>query len=66
MVGRDNTVVLEGVRLQIAKQPGRRSCAGLRVLVRRDLQDRHSVWLGTRCLGRYDSQGHSVVEGQAA
>ena len=66
VVGRDNTVVLEGVRLQIAKQPGRRSCAGLRVLIRRDLQDRHSVWFGTRCLGRYDSQGHAVVEGKAA
>jgi hypothetical protein len=33
-VGRDNTVVLEGVRFQIAKQRGRRSCAGLTVLIR--------------------------------
>ena len=30
-VGQDNTVTLEGVRLQIDKQPGRRTCAGLRV-----------------------------------
>src|SRR5262249_53233161 len=34
-VARDNTVVLEGVVLQIDKQRGRRSCAGLPVLVRR-------------------------------
>ncbi|MGH7406429.1 MAG: ISNCY family transposase, partial [Candidatus Methylomirabilales bacterium] len=27
-VGQDNTVVLEGIRLQLAKQPGRRTCAG--------------------------------------
>ena len=26
---------LGGLRLQIAKQPGRRTCAGLRILVRR-------------------------------
>src|SRR5204862_345005 len=29
VVARDNTVVLDGVVLQLAKQPGRRSCAGL-------------------------------------
>jgi hypothetical protein len=33
----DNTVSLEGVRLQIDKQPDRRTCEGLRVLVRRHL-----------------------------
>jgi transposase len=57
-VGHDNVVTLEQVALQIAKQPGRRSCAGLRVLVRRDLHGQHSVWHGTRCLGCYDPQGH--------
>jgi transposase len=57
-VGQDNVVALEQVALQIAKQPGRRSCAGLRVLVRRDLHGQHSVWHGTRCLGRYDARGH--------
>ena len=36
-VAPDNTVSLEGVRLQIDKQPGRRTCEGLRVLVRRHL-----------------------------
>ena len=37
-VAPDNTVALEGVRLQIDKQPGRRTCEGLRVLVRRHLE----------------------------
>ena len=36
-VAKDNTVVLDGVRLQLPKQPGRTTCAGLRVLVRRHL-----------------------------
>ena len=45
-VARDNTVTLDGVVLQLAKQATRRSCAGLRVVVRRHLDGRHSVWLG--------------------
>lgn len=53
----DNTVVLEGVRLQLAKQPGRASCARLTVLVRRHLDHTHSVWRGLQCWGRYDSTG---------
>jgi transposase len=59
-VGQDNVVILEQVPLQLAKQPGRRTCAGLRVLVRRHLSGLHSVWHGTRCLGRYDGQGHPL------
>ena len=39
-VGRDNVVTLAGVALPLAKQPGRRTCAGLRVLVRRHLDGR--------------------------
>jgi hypothetical protein len=39
----DNTVTLEGVRLQIDKQPGRRTCAGLRVLVRPHRDGQHCV-----------------------
>jgi len=38
-----------------------RSCAGLRVLVRRHLNGHHSVWYGSRCLGRFDSHGHPVL-----
>ncbi len=37
VVARDNTVTLDRLVLQIPKQRGRRSCAGLRVLVRRHL-----------------------------
>ena len=59
VVGRDNVVVLGGVALQVAKPPGRRSCAGLRVLVRRHLDGQYSIWYGARCLGRYDRQGRA-------
>lgn len=58
-VAQDNTVALEGVRLQISKQPGRRSCAGLRVLIRRHLDGTHSIWWGTRCFGRFTAQGQA-------
>jgi transposase len=65
VVARDNTVRLDGVVLQIDKQRGRRSCAGLRVLVRRHLDGRHSVWWGPRRLGRYTESGRAVP-GKAA
>jgi hypothetical protein len=57
VVGRDNVVTTERLALQLAKQPGRRSCAGLRVLVRRHLSGHHSVWYGPRCFGHYDPHG---------
>ena len=60
VVGRDNVVAADGVPLQVAKQPGRRTCAGLRVLVRRHLNGHHSLWYGTRCLGRYDNRGRPL------
>ena len=60
VVARDNTVTLDGLILQLAKQPGRRTCAGLRVLVRRHLDGRHSLWLGARRLGLYDLRGHAL------
>jgi hypothetical protein len=59
VVGRDNVVVVAGLALQVAKQPGRRSCAGLRVLVRRHLDGQYSIWYGARCLGRYDRHGRA-------
>ena len=49
----DNTVVLEGHRLQLAKQGGRRTCAGLHVTVRRHLNGEYSIWRGPQRLGRY-------------
>ena len=62
-VAPDNTVSLEGLCLQIDKQPGRRTCEGLRVLVRRHLDGGHCVWYGTRCFGHYDASGRPVPAG---
>ena len=59
-VAKDNTVVMNKVRLQIDKQPGRASCAGLRVIVRKHLDNTHTVWWGTRLLGRYNAKGKPV------
>jgi hypothetical protein len=60
VVARDNTVTFGRLVLQLAKQPGRRSCAGLRVLVRRHLDGTHSVWWGPRRLGRYSAAGRAL------
>jgi transposase len=43
VVAPDNTVVVDGRVLQIAKQPGRRTCAGLHVMVRQHLDGRIAV-----------------------
>ena len=61
VVARDNTLTFDGLVLQLDKQPGRRSCAGLRVLVRRHLDGRHSLWLGSRRLGLYDARGRVLT-----
>lgn len=61
-VAKDNTVVLEGVHLQIPKQPGRRTCAGLMVVVRRHLDGSHSVWRGPQCWGRFDARGRALQQ----
>ncbi len=58
-VGQDNTLVLGTVRLQLHKQPGRRTCAGLRVLVQRHLDGTYSVWRGPQCFGRFTAQGRA-------
>jgi hypothetical protein len=60
VVGRDNVVTAGSCPLQLAKQPGRRTCAGLRVLVRRHLNGQHSVWYGSRCLGRFTPHGQPL------
>jgi hypothetical protein len=59
-VAKDNTVVLEGVMMQLGSQPGRRTCAGSHVTVRRHLDGSHGVWRGTQLLGRFDAAGHSL------
>jgi transposase len=60
-VARDNTVRLDGVVLQIAKQRGRRTCAGLQVTLRRYLNGTHAIWWGARCLGRYSPTGQPLA-----
>jgi hypothetical protein len=57
VVGKDNVVTADQLALQLLKQPGRRTCAGLRVVVRRHLDGHHSVWYGSRCFGQYDRRG---------
>ena len=61
VIARDNTLTLDGVVLQVSKQPGRRTCAGLRVLVRRHLDGRHSIWRGTCRLGLFDARGRAAT-----
>jgi transposase len=53
LVARDNTVAFEGRTFQLTRQPGRRSCAGLRVTIRRHLNGEYSIWSAARRLGRY-------------
>jgi transposase len=57
IVGRDNVVSFEGVALQIAKQRGRRSCAGLRVTVNRHFDGSFTVSRAENILGRFDLAG---------
>jgi hypothetical protein len=43
----------EGRVFQVARQPGRRSCAGLKVIIRRHLSGHYSIWAAARRLGLY-------------
>jgi homeodomain-containing protein len=60
MVGKDNVVTMDGIALQIARQPGRATCAGVHVVVRRHLDGGYSVRRGVQIYGRYDSNGRPV------
>ena len=59
-VAKDNTVVMNKVKMQIEKQPGRATCAGLRVTVTKHLDEDYTVWRGTRLFGRYDKKGGQI------
>lgn len=59
-VGEDNTVAMDRVALQVRKQPGRRTCAGLEVVVRRHLDGRYSLWRGHQRWELFDSRGRPV------
>lgn len=60
VVGQDNVVQLEGAKLQIGRQAGRRSCAGMRVIARRHIDGSYSVWRSSELLGRFDAKGRVV------
>jgi hypothetical protein len=62
VVARDNTVSVGNTLLQLAPQPGRRSCAGLRVTVRQHLDGTLTVGQGTRALGRFRPDGQVVLD----
>jgi transposase len=57
VVGKDNMVTLEGVALQVPKQPGRATCAGRRITIRRHLDGTYTIWRGPILWSRYDPQG---------
>jgi transposase len=59
-VGNDNVVTCGKVALQISKQPGRRTCAGLAVVVKHRLDGGFSIHRGPQVLGRYDEHGRPV------
>jgi transposase len=59
-VGKDNVVTCGRVSLQISKQPGRRTCAGLAVLVKQRLDGSWSVHRGAQLLGRYHPDGRPM------
>jgi hypothetical protein len=60
VVARDNTVTIGGRVLQIAAQPGRRSCVGLTVVVRQHLDGRHTITRGTQQMGTFRHDGRPM------
>ena len=63
IVAQDNTVTFAGLRLQLDKQRGRPTCAGLRVTVRRHLDASFSVWRGAQRFGRFSADGRVIAGG---
>jgi len=59
-VGKDNVVTYGKLAMQISKQPGRRSCAGLAVILRQYLNGSWSIHRGTQLFGRYEADGRPM------
>jgi len=59
-VGKDNVVTCGKLSFQISKQPGRRTCSGLAVVVKHRLDGGWSIHRGLQVLGRYDENGRPV------
>lgn len=66
VVAKDNTILIDRKVLQVEKQPGRRTCAGLNVDVRRHLDGSYSVWYGQRILGAFSAEGQLQTGKKAA
>lgn len=60
VVARDNTVTIAGRVLQIAAQPGRRSCVGLTVTVRQHLDGHYTITRGSQRLGTFHDDGRPM------
>jgi hypothetical protein len=60
-VGNDNTVTFHRHRLQIPPSPLRPHFVKARVRVRQYHDGTHAIFLGPRCLGRYDAAGELTV-----
>lgn len=65
-VAPDNTVLMDGVRLQLESASGREDFAGWKVTVRRHLDGSHTVWHGLRRLGQFDAPPNSKRKQQGA
>lgn len=65
-VRRDNTVHMDGVTMQVARQRGLPSCAGRKVVVRRHLDGMVTVWLGKRHLCTFDASGRPLPRDASA
>lgn len=59
-VGKDNVVTCGKLSFQISKQPGRRTCSGLAVVVKKHLDGGWSIHRGLQVLGRYDATARPV------
>ncbi len=59
-VGKDNAITCGKVTLQISKQPGRKTCAGLAVVVKQHLDGTWSIHRGTQLFGRYGIDGRPM------
>ena len=62
VVARDNTVRIDNLLLQLAAQPGRRSCPGLHVTVREHLDGQYTVSQGARQLGHFTADGQPLSD----
>jgi hypothetical protein len=61
VVGRDNTVAYDGLRLQLPQSRTRAHYVKARVRVRDYSDGTLAIFHGPRCLARYDREGHEIA-----